>query len=126
MNSINKEIFLIKTLILFFSGFFALQGVILSSDKYFFGRELIKSKDFEMLFFKYSVPFAEYDSLKNQFDNFFGYTNPVSNNRHFQDLSIAKDSFDLRLLYNAKIFEMTRNKKNNKIYPESFFNDKLK
>ena len=85
----------------------------------------IKDTDFERIFFRYSIPYEKYDSIKNQFNNFLGYDHPLSKNRNFQDLSIANDSYDLRNIYNLKIIEMTKFKKKNKIYDELFYKKKI-
>tara|TARA_B100000945_G_C20286212_1_gene551130 strand:- start:173 stop:556 length:384 start_codon:yes stop_codon:yes gene_type:complete len=85
----------------------------------------IKDTDFERIFFRYSIPYEKYDSIKNQFNNFLGYDHPLSKNRNFQDLSIANDSYDLRNIYNLKIIEMTKFNKKNKIYDELFYKKKI-
>tara|TARA_Y100000991_G_C21645850_1_gene210201 strand:- start:45 stop:425 length:381 start_codon:yes stop_codon:yes gene_type:complete len=117
---LKYSLFLLGTLII------GNTGVVNSSEiKQFSGVEKKTAKDFENVFYKYSLSFENYDSYSNQFDNFFG-TNylETEDKRNFQDLSISIDSKNLRDLY-EDMFEGLTIPEKVKIDKEPFFKKKI-
>ena len=60
-------------------------------------------------FFKYSIPYEEYDDLESQLKIFFGREWDSSENIFYSDLYIIKNSNSLRELYKSKLNHMAVN-----------------
>lgn len=88
------------------------------------GKRITETK-FDRIFFKYSIPFEDYDSYSSQFDNFFGLNYlGIENKRNFQDISVSIDSKDIRELYKEMLetFTLSEKRKGEK---EPFYKNKL-
>lgn len=113
-------LFLFGTLFICNSG--SVEGSILNQ---FNNGEKIIATDFDKVFFQYTIPFENYDSYSNQFDNFFGMNNlGAESKRNFQDLSLSVDSKKIRDLYEDMLNNLTIIKKL-KIDNEPFYKKKI-
>ena len=113
-------LFLFGTLFICNSG--SVEGSILNQ---FNNGEKIIATDFDKVFFQYTIPFENYDSYSNQFDNFFGMNYlETENKRNFQDLSISVDSKKIRDLYEYILEGHTTIKKISKD-KEVFYKNKI-
>ena len=68
--------------------------------------------EIEKFYYKDSINYFEYDSLKKQLGVFFGYEPDNFERTYYQDLSIIDDSDTLRDIYGSKLNDMTINRKN--------------
>ena len=68
--------------------------------------------EIEKFYYKDSINYFEYDSLKKQLGVFFGYEPDNFERTYYQDLTIIDDSDTLRELYRSKLNDMTINRKN--------------
>ena len=89
----------------------------------------ISDNDFENVATQNSVKYSEYDSYENQFNIFFGLSNPLiesDKNINYQDLIVEYDSENIRSLYLKKLEEMTKfNNRDQNNTNWNFYNKKI-
>ena len=96
-----------------------------SEIKLFSESRRVTETEFDQIFFNYSIPFEDYDSYSNQFDNFFGINYlEIEDKRNFKDLSVSFDSRELRDLYKEMLENITHSEKI-KGEKEPFYKNKL-
>ena len=89
-----------------FTIFFMQNFIAIGSEKK--SNNITNQKDyqFEEIYFRNSIPFSEYDNLENQLKTFLGLNSVMSETNYYKDLSLTKDSENLRKIYRSILNDM--------------------